>query len=79
MVKSNFFDDVLFGVTEIIGAVSDGIAGEFKGTNPFDKEPISRDEMRLEYNMMSDEQKMEMAQTYGLNAIDLFDSFEEER
>jgi len=54
-MKKNIYDSALDGVSEIIEAVSESISKEFKGANPFDKEPISDDEMLNEYNTMTPE------------------------
>ena len=70
-MKINLYDSVLDGLDELIGEVSGSISMEFKGANPFDKEPVSNDELLLKYNMLTDENKQELIDTHG------FDDFSE--
>lgn len=58
-MTKNLFDDVLGGVTEIVESLSDSLAKEFRGTNPFDKKPVSDAEALYEYdNIRQDPNKI---------------------
>jgi len=57
-MKLNIYDKTLEGVVEIIEKVSDSIAGDFKGVNPFDKRPMTKDEKMGQFNQMSPEEKL---------------------
>ena len=68
-MKENLYDLALAGIGEIIEEVSESISKEFKGANPFDKEPISNDEMLLQYNMLTPDKMNELIQTHGREAV----------
>ena len=40
-MKENLYDTAVSGILELIELVSEDIAKEFKGTNPFDKRPAT--------------------------------------
>lgn len=68
MTKTNMYDSVLSGILEVVEDVSSEISLEFKGANPFDKEPISDEEMLLEYNTQGEKVFNQIANTKGLPA-----------
>ena len=68
MTKANMYDSVLDGIMEVVEDVSTEISLEFKGVNPFDKEPISEEEMLLEYNIQGEQTFNQIANTQGLPA-----------
>jgi len=51
-----------------IERVTDKMAGEFKDTNPFDKEPVSNDDLLMEYETQGFETFSQIADTQGLDA-----------
>lgn len=69
-MKQNIYDGALEGIGEIIEEVSDSIAAEFKGANPFDKEPISNKERLLQYSEFTPEKEMLWRQEFGDEAVD---------
>ena len=50
------FEEALDGVVGIVNEVSESFSKEFKGTNPFDKEPVSDEESLYKYNTMTEPQ-----------------------
>lgn len=63
------FEEALDGVVEVVNEVSDSFTKEFKGTNPFDKEPVSEEEALRKYNATTTEQFDELVQTHGVDAM----------
>ena len=67
-MKASIFDEA----TDILkGRLNDAYAElktQFKGTKPYRKEPISSDEMLLEYNMRGFEMFSQIADTQGIEA-----------
>ena len=54
-MKENLYDTAVSGILELIDLVSEDIAKEFKGTNPFDKRPATEAE-KLEARFREEEQ-----------------------
>lgn len=69
MTKVNLYDDVLKGVNEVVGEVSNSIVEEFKGTNKFDKEPIPDETLEYVYDHMTDQDIGYVIQFYGEDAL----------
>ena len=67
-MKENLYDVAMSGIGEVIEAVSDSIASEFKGKNPFDKEPISNEDLLYDYNTRGFEIFSQIANTEGIEA-----------
>ena len=69
MAEESIYDAALKGIGDIIEEVSDSIAIEFKGKKPFDKEPVSNEEMLYHYNQLTPEQMDNLIQTKGRDAV----------
>jgi len=67
-MRKNRYDRIMDKMLNRIERVSDKMAKEFKGTNPFDKEPVSNDEALYEYENMGYEKFEQIANTQGLEA-----------
>ena len=63
-MKENRYDRVVSNITERMGRVNQKISTEFKGRNPFDKEPKSPEDMVAEYLNMTPENKQFIAQSF---------------
>lgn len=48
-MRKNRYDRIMDKMLNRIERVTDKMADEHKGTNPFDKEKMSRDDLLLEY------------------------------
>jgi len=70
MVKENFYDSVLSGILGIIDGISDGVSEEFKGTNPFDKEPVDRKQALFNWSNLDPEVQNQLRQTMGNEGIE---------
>jgi len=70
MAKTNFYDEVLSGILDVIGEVSESIGGEFKSTNPFDKEPIDKRQAQYDWETLPPEVKGQLEQDMGVDTID---------
>lgn len=64
-MKANIYDDALKDIISIYLEVSKELGSQFKGTKPFDKEPVSDDEMLVQYNMMTEQDFDAMQQKAG--------------
>lgn len=71
-MKLNLYDEALSGIGEIIELVSESISKEFRGTNPFDKEPMSNEEMLLEYDQMTPQILQQRVQRDGAEATNIY-------
>ncbi len=66
-MKTNLYDYVLKGVTDMIDNVSESFTKEFKHSNPFDKEAMTDDEALLYYDLMNKNDFMELIKTQGID------------
>lgn len=76
-MKKNIFDTVTEGTVRMVEQVSDKIAAEFKGSNPYDKEPIKTEDLIKAYRGLSEEEKQAFFQKYGDDAMQLFSEIED--
>ena len=67
-MKKNRYDRIMDKMLNRIERVTDKMAGEFKGTNPFDKKPVSNDDLLLEYETKGFETFSQIANEQGLDA-----------
>ena len=70
MAEKNFNDRVIDIVHDNVSGAQEKIKKQFKGTNPFRQEPISKEEMLVDYENMTQGQLMRRIQTYGYEAVD---------
>tara|TARA_R100001530_G_scaffold115912_2_gene82917 strand:+ start:898 stop:1146 length:249 start_codon:yes stop_codon:yes gene_type:complete len=68
-MKINLYDSVLDGLDELIDEVSGSISMEFKGANPFDKEPVPPADLLAKYNTLTFGNKQDLLQNHGSNAF----------
>ena len=59
-MKENLYTGILDGIGEVIEAVSDDIAKEFKGTIPFDTKPVSKEEIMAHFNEMPLQERLNL-------------------
>ncbi len=69
-IKDGIYNSALDSITQIIEQVSDSIADEFKKTRPFDKQPVSNEELILNYQKITPEIEQAMRQAMGNLAVD---------
>ena len=62
---NNLYDGVLDGITEIIEDVSDSISMEFKGTNPFDTQPVDKRQALFDITQLDPEVQSALSQNLG--------------
>jgi len=67
-MRLNRYDRIQNIMLNRIERVTDKFAKEFKGTNPFDKKPVSNDDLLLEYETKGFETFSQIADTQGLDA-----------
>ncbi len=65
-METNMYDDVGKRVQEFMGATVDRIAQNFKKTNPYNKEPVSNDELIYGFDTRGFEIFENIANTEGL-------------
>jgi len=63
-MRHNRYDRINDRMLSRIERVTDRMTREFKNTNPFDKEPVSDDEMIRRYDGTTKEQWMELMNTH---------------
>ena len=69
-MKTNLYDNILEGLTEMIEEVSDSISKEFKGVNPFDKEPVSKKQALFDFSQLGPEVQQALRDNLGEDTID---------
>ncbi len=75
-MKDSFLDKTLTEVYSTVDKISSKISDDFKNTKPFDKKPISDDEMVVYYSQLTPGAKSFLIQQYGADAILYFDDLE---
>lgn len=71
-MKENPYDRVVTKTQKRIESVSDRIARNFKGTNPFDKEPVSTTDMLTSYEMLLPEDIQYLISEHGRDKVNDF-------
>ncbi len=66
-LRKNRYDNIVDKMFTRIERVTDKMAKDFSGTNPFDKEPMSNAEMLQEYNINGYNVFKQIADTKGLS------------
>jgi len=59
-MRENPYDRISNRTLEIVEKVSDRIAQIFKGTNPYDQSPMTKEEFMMRFNQMPLEERMQM-------------------
>ena len=68
-MKKNRYDRINDKILNRIERVSARMTREFKGANPFDKEPVSKEEILYYYNQLTPEKMNELIQTHGRDTV----------
>jgi len=71
-MKENPFDKVVDKTLSRMESVSDGLAKNFKGMKPFNKEPIKNRDLMNAYNSLTPQEMQQLVQTYGTDTINGF-------
>ena len=77
-MQPNLYDSVLEQTLARIQKATDRIGQDFKNVKPFDKEPISKDELLYYFKDLSLEDMNYLVQTHGREAMNEFISEMEE-
>ncbi len=76
-MKENPYDRVVTKTQKRIESVSDRIARNFKGTNPFDKEPLDDKELVMSHDMLTPQDVKELIDYHGYETVnELFGEIE---
>ena len=71
-MAKNRFDSILEKMLDRIERVSTKMASEFKGTNPFDKESVSKKQLQYNFSQLTPEMQESLRQSLGDEAMDDF-------
>ena len=69
-VRKNRYDRIMDLMMTRIERVSDRMALEFKGTNPFDKEPVDKKQALFNWSTLDPEVQNQLRQTMGNEGIE---------
>ncbi len=72
-MKQNFMDIVTDELKKRIGAVAEEAREQFKGTNPYRKEPVPKKDLLEMYDsIQTPEQMQQLIQTHGADKMNEF-------